>query len=179
MYFLIFCVDSDLAWIDNMRPVSEQYEEIARYKILTKPRELCQDRSKFLYPLCRYIFKLNFKEEPDYARMVFLLEKALLDRHLLPGPHFDWSLLPGQGFRRENLRELSISSCDIESNELSESNGANRYNNQYFNNMITFQKMCDRELNLNHPILKAATHDKHMLPSNWFAKNQSKKSSIS
>ena len=41
MYFLIFCVNSNLSWIDNARPISDQYEEITRYKINTKAKDFC------------------------------------------------------------------------------------------------------------------------------------------
>ena len=77
VYFLIFCVNSKLDWIDLKKPISDQFNEIAKFKILTKPRDLCSKPNlQFLYPLCKYIYKLNFKEEPDYVRMKFLLEKV-------------------------------------------------------------------------------------------------------
>ena len=173
MYFLIFCVDSNLAWIDNKKPVADQFNEIARYKILTKPRDLCKNRSKFLQPLCSYVFKLNFKEEPDYARMMFLLQKALLDRQLLPGPHFDWSLLPGQNFRREDDRQLSISSCEIASTELQEAEGKSSGSNSYLKNITAYQQLNEKQTNLNEPILSAAAHKINKLPSKWYKKLRS------
>lgn len=41
VYFLIFCVNSKQSWIDNSRPVSEQFDEIAKYKINTKSKDFC------------------------------------------------------------------------------------------------------------------------------------------
>jgi len=38
LYFLIFCVKSDLTWIDNSRPLSVQIEKICKYKIETPPK---------------------------------------------------------------------------------------------------------------------------------------------
>jgi len=96
IYFLIFCFDSNIAWFDHSRDLSGQYEDISRYKILTKPKDLCKDKSDCLYPLAKYVYKLNFKEEPNYDKMKFLLEKELLDLSYIPGPLFDWSLEPGE-----------------------------------------------------------------------------------
>lgn len=62
IYLMIFCVDSRLQWIDLTQPIADQYNEIAKFKILTKPRELCQKMSlQFLYPLCKYIYSLSFE----------------------------------------------------------------------------------------------------------------------
>lgn len=41
MYFLVFCVNSNLSWIDNHRPIADQFDEIARYKINTNAKDFC------------------------------------------------------------------------------------------------------------------------------------------
>lgn len=43
VYFLIFCTNSKQDWIDNARPVAEQFEDIARFKIFTKAKDFCND----------------------------------------------------------------------------------------------------------------------------------------
>ena len=49
VYFLIFCANSNQSWIDNTRPISDQFDEIAKYKIQTKPKDFCTPHTKFLY----------------------------------------------------------------------------------------------------------------------------------
>jgi len=38
LYFLIFCIKSDLNWIDNSKPLSVQIEKICKYKIEASPK---------------------------------------------------------------------------------------------------------------------------------------------
>lgn len=102
MYFIIFCVNSNQSWIDNVRPISDQFEEIAKYKINTKAKDFCNKQTNFLYPLLKYSYRLEFEERPDYEKMKFLLKKILLERDYLPDNKFDWSLGPGQSFPKVN-----------------------------------------------------------------------------
>ena len=66
IYLLIYCIDSNVEWFDNDRDLSGQYNDILHYKITTKPKQLCKNKSLCLLPLANYVFKLNFKEEPNY-----------------------------------------------------------------------------------------------------------------
>jgi hypothetical protein len=66
VYFILFCVNSNISWIDNTKPVSEQYESIAKFKINTLPKDFCDKNSKFLCPILTYVYKLEFTERPDY-----------------------------------------------------------------------------------------------------------------
>ena len=92
--------------------------------------------------------------------MVFLLEKVLLDRQLLPGNQFDWSMAPGQLFRRENMHEMSISSCDIRSMDMSEGSRTEDNTNHYTDNIIMFRKMCQKTVNPNNAVMAEAKFEK-------------------
>ena len=76
-----------------------------------------------MYPLLRYSYKLGYTETPNYDKIKFILIKILLDRNFKPDNKFDWSLGPGETFKRvdENDKHSSISSCDIEEHEQIES----------------------------------------------------------
>lgn len=120
IYFLIFCFDSNIAWFDHTRNLQDQYDDISRYKILTKPKELCKDKSLCLFPLARYVFNLTFKEEPNYDKIKFLLEKVLLDMRYIPGLNFDWCLAPGELYEMELSSHKSISTCSMASEDMNE-----------------------------------------------------------
>ena len=62
---------------------------------------------------------MEFDEKPEYEKMKFMLKKILIEKNFIPDNKFDWSLGPGQSFRRVNneSRHSSISSCDLNSDE--------------------------------------------------------------
>ena len=74
MYFLIFCINSNLHWIDNKKPLSQQFDQIAKYKINTEPKDFCTDETIFLYPLLKYAYDLEFDEKPNYTKIRFDLQ---------------------------------------------------------------------------------------------------------
>ena len=115
MYLLIYCVNSNLSWIDIARPIADQFDEIGRYKLCTKAQEFCSNSTKFLYPLLKYAYRLRYTERPDYDKIKFMFMKILLDKDYLPDNKFDWSLKPGESFQKvdRNDNHSSISSCSI------------------------------------------------------------------
>ena len=118
VYFLIFCVNSKQSWIDAERPISDQYDEIARYKINTKPIDFVNNQTKCFLPLLRYAYKLEFEERPDYRRIQFLMKKILLNRDFIPNNTFDWSIQQEDRDHRNHGRLSSISSCGIPEEQL-------------------------------------------------------------
>lgn len=99
IYMLIFCINSKQAWIDNSRPVNEQFEEIGKFKVLTKSKDFCDKETEFLLPLLSYSYKLKYEEKPNYNRLRFMFKKILLDKGFFPSDKFDWSLCQGEKFR--------------------------------------------------------------------------------
>lgn len=73
-----------------------------------------------LFPFARYVFKLSFKEEPNYDKMKFLLEKVLLDMYYIPGLQYDWCLAPGETFKIHFSDHESISTCSMASEDMNE-----------------------------------------------------------
>lgn len=131
MYFMIFCVNSNLAWIDNKRPVSEQFDQIAQYKMHTKPADLCCKGSRFLHKIVKYVYKLGFTEEPDYNKMRFMLQKVLMDINHVPAQKFDWSFKEGEGFKknREDDKHSSVSSQGIPDEDQPPDDECGQFNN--------------------------------------------------
>ena len=59
--------------------------ELKPHEFLVDPKTTC------LIPLAEYIYSLDFAEEPDYAKIKFLLTKNLLDVTLVPTLEYDWN----------------------------------------------------------------------------------------
>ena len=92
IYFLVFCVNSNISWLDNSRPVSAQFDQIGKFKINTSAKDFCSEYTPFLAPLLRYAYKLGYTEQPDYGRMRFMMQSILIDKKYVPDQQFDWSL---------------------------------------------------------------------------------------
>ena len=160
MYLLVFCVNSNQSWIDNMKPISDQFEQIGKYKISTKAKDFVTQQTKFFYPLLKYAYRLEFEERPDYEKMKFMLKKILLERSFIPDNKFDWSLGPGQSFQRINKqsRHSSISSCDLKSQEANLQEDLPT--NEKLINLKKFKYNYHSEKPLNESRFKLATHTK-------------------
>ena len=119
MYILVYLIDTELTWIDFDKPIVQQFEDIANYKINTQAKDFLSKRTKFLLPLLEYAYKLDFDERPDYKRMKFMFRKILMEKDYKPEIGFEWSLRHGKKFEKidPNNRFSDISSCDISSNE--------------------------------------------------------------
>ena len=76
---MIFCINSKQSWIDDSKPVNEQFEQIGKHKILTKAKEFCDKDTEFLEPLLNYSYKLKYVEKPDYNKLRFMIKKILLE----------------------------------------------------------------------------------------------------
>ena len=126
LQFLI--ITKNLSWINEECAVNDQWDRIARYKVFTTARNYCTEETKFLYPLLKYAYKLEFKESPDYNNIRFLLKKILLDKNYIPDCQFDWSKHPDHNynFTDPNDKHSSISSCDIGSDENTDCDHADR-----------------------------------------------------
>ena len=79
-----FLMSQHLSWIDNKRPVNDQFDDIAQYKITTTARNYLTEETKFLYPFLKYAYKIGYEERPDYQYIRFILKKILLDKNFIP-----------------------------------------------------------------------------------------------
>lgn len=62
-----------MSWIDNSKPVSEQFESIGKFKIQTKAEDFCDHKTKFLSDILSYAYNLEYEEKPDYGRLKFMM----------------------------------------------------------------------------------------------------------
>lgn len=53
-------------------------------------KEILED-AKELIEFAEYAYSLAYDEEPNYAKIRFLLSKVLLDKGLVPSDDFDWN----------------------------------------------------------------------------------------
>ena len=66
-----------------------------------------------------YAYNLEYEERPDYNRLKFMFKKILLDQEYIPNNKFDWSVhLKPYIKNNRNLRHSSISSCDLQTDEI-------------------------------------------------------------
>jgi hypothetical protein len=69
--------------------------------------------------MLKYSYKLTYEERPNYEKLRFMIKKILIERDFIPDNKFDWSLCPGENFKKidNNDNHSSMSSCDIKSTE--------------------------------------------------------------
>jgi len=72
-----------------------------------------------MHPLLEYSYNLSYADKPEYNKIKFMLQSILIGKGYIPDLTYDWSLNPGEKFKRviENDNHSSISSCEIKSNE--------------------------------------------------------------
>ena len=98
-YLLIYSLEGSLPWLETDENLSdmETFHLVKTMKQKATPETLCNtsDSSRLLAFLTE-IFKLQFKETPDYQKLKFLLVKELLDLGDTPNGLFDWNELQFQ-----------------------------------------------------------------------------------
>lgn len=89
VYLLIFLLDAKrLTWLSISRD-GTKFERIKKLKIEADADQLCgtnpsESRAHFLHPFVSHVLSYTFKEAPNYSKLRFLLEKALLDCNTAP-----------------------------------------------------------------------------------------------
>lgn len=92
MYFL----RGSLPWQGLKAPTNKQkYEKIGMKKQTTTINELCYGFPILFAQYLTYVRNLKFDEEPDYAYLIGLMEKALLSIDEREDDHYDWMDLNG------------------------------------------------------------------------------------
>lgn len=64
---------------------------MAEIKIKMTPKKLCIGDAKHLLAFVQEAFKIEFEEEPNYAKLKSELSKVLLEQNVVPNKKFDWS----------------------------------------------------------------------------------------
>lgn len=92
MYFL----RGSLPWQGLKAPTNKQkYEKIGMKKQTTSINELCYGFPIQFAQYLTYVRNLKFEEEPDYAYLVGLMDKALISIDETEDGHYDWMDLNG------------------------------------------------------------------------------------
>jgi hypothetical protein len=64
---------------------------MAKYKLEKTPYEVCWDkRACYLIPLLKEAYSIEYEEEPQYGKIIFMMEKMLLDKYCIPDKYFTW-----------------------------------------------------------------------------------------
>ena len=90
--------------------------EFARYKRDSSALEFCtKAETLYLLEAMEYTYRLGYSEQPDYYKLVFMLEKVLMDWDHIPSTKYSWVF---------DDRHLS----DHESSDQDEENSARKEN---------------------------------------------------
>lgn len=69
----------------------DQYSSMKNYKLTTTPEEMCRDvRAQFLIPLLNEAYLYEYKDEPQYGKLIFMMEHCLLKMDCIPDKYFTW-----------------------------------------------------------------------------------------
>jgi hypothetical protein len=79
-----------------------------------KPTEICTlMKCEHLIDFMEEAYEIKFKEEPNYNKMRFLLEKNLLDKTIVPSQRLNWygisNPLPAVNFNEISNESIEIS----------------------------------------------------------------------
>ena len=56
------------------------------------PKEICSKYyCEYLSEFMEKVYALEFKEEPDYSYLRFILEKNMMERDMYPSKQYDWT----------------------------------------------------------------------------------------
>ena len=66
MYLLMYLFETKQKWIDFDKPIVDQFNEIAKFKINTSAKDFVSEKTEFLYPCLKYAYELKFEERPCY-----------------------------------------------------------------------------------------------------------------
>lgn len=95
-HVLMYFLRGSLPWQGLKAPTNKQkYEKIGLKKQNTSVNELCYGFPIQFAQYMSYVRDLKFDEEPDYAYLVSLMDKALISIDEQEDGHFDWMDLNG------------------------------------------------------------------------------------
>jgi hypothetical protein len=72
----------------------DQFAKIKNLKLSMTPEKLCTGMARGLLPFATEVFGYAFNEEPNYAKLKFMLVQILLDVGKVPDAIMDWSKHP-------------------------------------------------------------------------------------
>ena len=79
LYLLSFFVTGDLAWVETLdSDDAEVFNNVGDVKNKMTPEEICQETARGLLPFAKEIYKYDFYEQPNYAKLKHMLLKYLL-----------------------------------------------------------------------------------------------------
>ena len=93
-YNLIWMLEPNNSWLGEkgkMSNINQALEETKENKLKLDPKEVCSPkRTQFLIKFCEEIYSYGYDEQPNYNKLIFLLEKELIEEHCLPDQVFSF-----------------------------------------------------------------------------------------
>lgn len=92
VYILAYFLNGRLSWLKKIKRTDPDYlEKVGKIKEEIALTTICEKKAECLFDFASEVFKLKFEEEPNYAKLKFMLTVALLQQNLLVDNHFEWS----------------------------------------------------------------------------------------
>ena len=84
-------MNPDISWVYDILNSNNIQEEMRNFKIKSTPDEICfGDRCQCLVPLCKEAYSIGFDEEPQYGKLIFMLEMELFKMYCIPDNVFNF-----------------------------------------------------------------------------------------
>lgn len=76
---------------DLFLAAEDPYDVMKKFKMEKTPKQICKDqRAQYLIPFMEEAYSIGYDEEPQYGKIIFMLEKVLLDMNCIPDRYFSW-----------------------------------------------------------------------------------------
>ena len=100
---------------------SDPHAAMAKFKQETTPEDICKDqRAQFLIPLMKESYSIGYDEEPQYGRIIFMMENELLNMNCIPDKYFTWFQRSFIGRPISDFRYIDNPSAKIDLGDLEE-----------------------------------------------------------
>ena len=85
-------------------------EAVRAFKLNSTPEEVC-DSATFLMPLLKEAYSYDYSDEPQYGKLIFMMEHELIKMNCVPDKYFSWF---NKEFWGRPIRSQNFPSAEIE-----------------------------------------------------------------
>jgi hypothetical protein len=85
IYNLVYLMNPEVSWVYDILNSHNIQEEMRNFKIKSTPDEICfGERCQSMLPICKEAYSIGFDEEPQYGKLIFMLEMELFKMYCIP-----------------------------------------------------------------------------------------------
>jgi hypothetical protein len=84
-------MNPEISWVYDILNSTNIQEEMRNFKIKATPEEICKgERCQCLIPICQEAYSIGFMDEPQYGKLIFMLEMELFKMFCIPDNVFNF-----------------------------------------------------------------------------------------